>query len=155
MKTLKQIMSESDYTNPKAPADKDFVDKHVIQKTDYPVTPKGGSNDEVFSGKKQKKKKRIADPEDGDDKKVYEDKKREEIVKGMKANSADFIKKQAQTEAVQIDVWDLEASHEEIKTLKQIHETLSDSNKEQFEQRIQTPEGLKAMIEFATNLAGE
>ena len=75
MKTLKQIMSESDYTNPKAPADKDFVDKHVIQKTDYPVTPKGGSNDEVFSGKKQKKKKRIADPEDGDDKKVYEDKK--------------------------------------------------------------------------------
>ena len=152
MKTLKQIMSESDYTNPKAPADKDFVDKHVIQKTDYPVTPKGGSNDEVFSGKKQKKKKRIADPEDGDDKKVYEDKKREEIVKGMKANSADFIKKQAQTEAVQIDVWDLEASHEEIKTLKQIHETLSDSNKEQFEQRIQTPEGLKAMIEFATNL---
>jgi hypothetical protein len=155
MKTLKQIMSESDYTNPKAPADKDFVDKHVIQKTDYPVTPKGGSNDEVFSGKKQKKKKRIADPEDGDDKKVYEDKKREEIVKGMKANSADFIKKQAQTEAVQIDVWDLEASHEEIKTLKQIHETLSDSNKEQFEQRIQTPEGLKAMIEFATNLGGE
>ena len=155
MKTLKQIMSESDYTNPKAPADKDFVDKHVIQKTDYPVTPKGGSNDEVFSGKKQKKKKRIADPEDGDDKKVYEDKKREEIVKGMKANSADFIKKQAQTEAVQIDIWDLEASHEEIKTLKQIHETLSDSNKEQFEQRIQTPEGLKAMIEFATNLGGE
>jgi hypothetical protein len=152
MKTLKQIMSESDYTNPKAPADKDFVDKHVIQKTDYPVTPKGGSNDEVFSGKKQKKKKRIADPEDGDDKKVYEDKKKEEIVKGMKAHS---IKMQAQTEAVQIDVWDLEASHEEIKTLKQIHETLSDSNKEQFEQRIQTPEGLKAMIEFATNLGGE
>jgi hypothetical protein len=45
MKTLKQIMSESDYTNPKAQADKDFVDKHVIQKTDYPHTPKGGSNE--------------------------------------------------------------------------------------------------------------
>ena len=161
MKTLKQIMSESDYTNPKAPADKDFVDKHVIQKTDYPVTPKGGSNDEVFSGKKQKKKKRIADPEDGDDKKVYEDKKKEEIVKGMKKNSAEFIKQygndgeSVRAEAIQIDVWDLEASHEEIKTLKQIHETLSDSNKEQFEQRIKTPEGLKAMIEFATNLGGE
>tara|TARA_R100001369_G_C3291047_1_gene163898 strand:+ start:438 stop:908 length:471 start_codon:yes stop_codon:yes gene_type:complete len=155
MKTLKQIMSESDYTNPKAQADKDFVDKHVIQKTDYPHTPKGGSNDEVFSGKKQKKKKRIADPEDGDDKKVYESKKKEDIVKGMKANSADFIKKLAQTEAVQIDmVWDLEASVEEIKSLKQIHETLSDSNKKEFEQRLETPEGLKKMIEFATNLVG-
>ena len=49
MKTLKQII-ESDYTDPKSPGDKAFVDKHVVQKTDYPHTPKGVSNDELFSG---------------------------------------------------------------------------------------------------------
>jgi len=176
MKTLKQIMVESDYTNPKSPGDKAFVDKHVVQVTDYPQTPKGGSNDEIFKGKKQKKKKRIADPEDDDEKKVYEDKlsgeekkKKEDIVTGMKKNSADFIKrygkdaesvmhatatKNAQ-EAVAIDVWNIEASLEDIKLLKDIHETLSDSNKKEFEQRIETPEGLKKMIEFATKLTGE
>jgi len=176
MKTLKQLMSESDYTNPKSPGDKAFVDKHIVQKTDAPHTPKGGSNDEIFSGSKQKKKKRIADPEDGDDKKVYEDKmskdeisKKEQIVKGMKKNSADFIKrygkdaesvmhatatKNAQ-EAVAIDTWDLEASHEEIQLLKDIHETLNDTNRDEFISRLETPEGLKKMIEFATNLAEE
>ena len=35
-------MSESDYTNPKSPGDKAFVDKHIVQKTDAPHTPKGG-----------------------------------------------------------------------------------------------------------------
>ena len=74
MKTLKQIMSESDYTDPKSPGDKAFVDKHVIQKTDYPHKPKDGSNDDIFSGKKQKKKKKLADYEKGQDKEVYEDK---------------------------------------------------------------------------------
>ena len=67
MKTLNQILDESDFANPKSPGDKAFVDKHIIQKTDYPHPPKGGSNDDVFSGKKQKKKKRIADPEEGQD----------------------------------------------------------------------------------------
>jgi len=71
MKTLKQIVKESDFANPKSPGDKAFVDKHIIQKTDYPVTPKGGSNDDVFSGKKQKRKKKRTDHEP-DDKAVYE-----------------------------------------------------------------------------------
>ena len=55
---LKQIIKESDYTDPKAPADKAFVDKHVIQKTDYPHKPKDGSNDDIFNGKKQGKDKK-------------------------------------------------------------------------------------------------
>ena len=91
-------MSESDYTDPKSPGDKAFVDKHVIQKTDYPHKPKDGSNDDIFSGKKQKKKKKLADYEKGQDKEVYEDKmskgdmkRKEQIVKGMKKNTADFI----------------------------------------------------------------
>ena len=62
-------------------------------KTDYPHKPKDGSNDDIFSGKKQKKKKKLADYEKGQDKEVYEDKmskdemkKKEQIVKGMKKN---------------------------------------------------------------------
>ena len=171
MKTLKQIISESDYTDPKAPADKAFVDKHVIQKTDYPHKPKDGSNDDIFSGKKQKRKKKKTDHED--EKAVYEmseiqKKKKEDIVKGMKKNTSDFISrygkdaesvmhatanKMAQEEA---DIWgEIDASEEEIVSLMAIHETLNDANKEEFEQRIQTPEGLQAMIEFATKLSGE
>ena len=88
MKTLKQIVKESDFANPKSPGDKAFVDKHVIQKTDYSHKPKDGSNDDIFSGKKQKRKKKRTDHEP-DDKAVYEMsdakmKRKEEIVKGMK-----------------------------------------------------------------------
>jgi hypothetical protein len=111
MKTLKQIVSESDFVKPKAPADQDFVDMHVIQKTDYPHTPKGGSNDEVFKGSKQKKKKRIADPEEGEDKKLNDStdevtemsaaksKRKEAIVMGMKKNTSDFVKRYGKDDA--------------------------------------------------------
>ena len=175
MKTLKQIIKESDYTDPKAPADKAFVDKHVIQKTDYPHKPKDGSNDDIFSGKKQKKKKKLADYEKGQDKEVYEDKmskdemkKKEQIVKGMKKNTADFINRYGKdaesvmhatatkmAKADESNIWDLDASEDEIQSLKELHETLNDANKEEFEQQIKTPEGLKKMIEFAIKLAGE
>ena len=171
MKTLKQIMSESDYTDPKSPGDKAFVDKHVIQKTDYPHKPKDGSNDDIFSGKKQKRKKKRTDHED--DKAVYEMsdaqmKRKEEIVKGMKKNTHDFIKrygkdaesvmhatatKQAQSE--ESDPWAIDATEEEIEALKEIHETLNDANKEEFMERMKTREGLQALITFATNLQGE
>jgi hypothetical protein len=100
MKTLKQLLDESDYTNPKSPGDKAFVDKHVIQKTDYPHTPKGGSNDEVFGGSKQKQHAHLADPKPGEDEEVYEKtltkgevRKKEAMVKGMKKNTADFVKR--------------------------------------------------------------
>ena len=171
MKTLKQIMSESDYTDPKSPGDKAFVDKHVIQKTDYPHKPKDGSNDDIFSGKKQKRKKKRTDHED--DKAVYEMsdaqmKRKEEIVKGMKKNTHDFIKrygkdaesvmhatatKQAQSE--ESDPWAIDATEEEIEALKEVHETLNDANKEEFMERMKTREGLQALITFATNLQGE
>ena len=176
MKTLKQIISESDYTDPKAPADKDFVDKHVIQKTDYPHTPKGGSNDEIFAGSKQgkKPKKRISHGyEPGEDKEVYErtltkgeERKKESIVKSMKKNTSDFVSRYGKDgesvmhatatkmakEQAEVDVWKLDASEDQIKALKGLHETLNDANKKEFEQQIATPEGLKKMIEFATNL---
>ena len=176
MKTLKQIISESDYTDPKAPADKAFVDKHIIQKTDYPHTPKGGSNDEIFAGSKQgkDKKKRVGHGyEDGEDKEVYErtlskgeERKKEHIVKNMKKNTSDFVSrygKDAESvmhatatkiakEQAEVDVWELDASEDQIKALKGLHETLNDANKKEFEQQITTPEGLKKMIEFATNL---
>lgn len=83
-----------DYVNPASPAEKSFKDKHVVQKTDYPIKPKGGSNDDIFSGAKQNKKKRIADNDQAEAEAAYEaidQEKREDIVKGMKKNKADFV----------------------------------------------------------------
>ena len=178
MKTLKQIIKESDYTDPKAPGDKAFVDKHVIQKTDYPHKPKDGSNDDIFNGKKQgkdKKKRKGHGHEPGEDKQVYErtltkgeERRKETMVKSMKKNAADFISRYGkdaesvmhatatkQAKAEEATIWDIDASEDEIESLKGLHETLNDANKEEFEQQIQTPEGLKKMIEFAIKLAGE
>jgi len=175
MKSLKQIIKESDYTDPKAPADKEFVDKHVIQKTDYPHTPKGGSNDEVFSGKKQKKKKRIADPEEGQDKEVNEMssaqmKKKEAIVKGMKKNASDFIKRYGKDDSESVmhatatkmaqNESKLPFAHaavdvEEQKILKSLWEDLNDDNRKQFEQAVLTDKGLQKVLAFAKQGWGE
>ena len=47
------------YKNVVQPGEKQFVDKHVVQKTDYPVPEKNaGDKDAIFSGAKQTKKKR-------------------------------------------------------------------------------------------------
>ena len=80
------------YKNPGQQAEKDFVGKHVIQKTDYPVTQKSGSNDDIFSGAKQNKKKRIADQDNEKGSSMYEA-SQEDIVKGMKKNKSDFVKR--------------------------------------------------------------
>ena len=82
------------YINPAAPGEKAFKDKHVVQKTDYPVTQKSGSNDDIFSGAKQSRKERIADKDQESAEAAYEgvdQEKREDIVKGMKKNKADFV----------------------------------------------------------------
>ena len=100
MKTLNQILSESDFSDPKSPAAKAFVDKHIVQKTDYPKKPKGGSNDEIFKGSKQKKAKHRGDLTPEEEKAVYEHtltkteaRRKETIVKGMKKHSQDFVKR--------------------------------------------------------------
>jgi len=100
MKTLNQILSESDFSDPKSPAAKAFVDKHIVQKTDYPKKPKGGSNDEIFKGSKQKKAKHKGDLTPEEEKAVYERtltkteaRRKETIVKGMKKHSQDFVKR--------------------------------------------------------------
>ena len=90
------------------------------------------------------------------------------MVKSMKKNAADFISRYGkdaesvmhatatkQAKAEEATIWDIDASEDEIESLKGLHETLNDANKEEFEQQIQTPEGLKKMIEFAIKLAGE
>ena len=182
MKTLKQIVKESDFANPKSPGDKAFVDKHVIQKTDYPHKPKDGSNDDIFSGKKQKRKKKRTDHED--DKAVYEMsdaqmKRKEEIVKGMKKNTHEFIKrygkdaesvmhatatKQAQTEdtvlesiinatedkVVTVENKEFKLTLEDSQALKKIYESLNDENKKEFEQKLLTKSGTQQLISFAS-----
>lgn len=113
MKTMKQFLEEQKtkidivptpgqgqgqqdtINNPASPAEKAFKDKHVIQKTDYPVKmDKSGSNHAVYSGAKQTRKKRIADNDEETAAMAYEaidaDEK-ENIVKGMKKNKSDFV----------------------------------------------------------------
>ena len=85
------------YKNVVQPGEKAFVDKHVVQKTDYPVPEKNaGDKDAVFSGAKQNKKKRLADQDNEAGSDMYEaaaNKKAEEIVTAMKRNKSDFVKR--------------------------------------------------------------
>ncbi len=65
MKTLRQIISE--VAQPKAGDEKDFKDKHIIDKVDHPVAP-----DHAFTGNTKKAPKRRADYDKGEDETVYE-----------------------------------------------------------------------------------
>ena len=85
------------YKNVVQPGEEAFVDKHVVQKTDYPVPEKNaGDKNAIFSGAKQTKKKRLADQENEAGSEMYEaaaNKKAEEIVTAMKRNKSDFVKR--------------------------------------------------------------
>jgi len=96
MKTFKDILSET-VDKPRSPDEQNFIDKHIIDKRGHPVAP-----DDQFSGdiKGSKRKKRLADLEDGEDKDIYEEsesemtpaqmKKREEIVLSLKKKMGEF-----------------------------------------------------------------
>jgi len=90
------MLSET-VSKPRSPDEQNFLDKHIVDKRDHPVAP-----DDQFSGaiKGSKRKKRVADLEDGEDKEVYEssesemtpaqEKKREEIVMSLKKKMSEF-----------------------------------------------------------------
>ena len=91
MKTFKDIISE--LTDPTPRRQKEFIDKHTIQVIDYPA----GKPDQLSVKNIKKDKTKKASLHDGEDAAVYEEtmsdaemKKREDIVKGMKKNKADF-----------------------------------------------------------------
>lgn len=96
MKSFKDMLSET-VSKPRSPDEQNFLDKHIVDKRDHPVAP-----DDQFSGaiKGSKRKKRVADLEDGEDKEVYEssesemtpaqEKKREEIVMSLKKKMSEF-----------------------------------------------------------------
>ena len=131
MKTMRQFMTEKatkkidivptpgqgqgqqdDYTNPASPAEKAFKDKHVIQKTDYPVKQRAGSStDDVFSGAKQSKKARIADQEHEQSVAAYE-----EIEHSFQLG----------------DGTEVELSQEDVDKLSEFYEALTDENKQAF-----------------------
>ena len=119
MKTFKALISE--VAEPKAGDEKRFKDKHVAAKIDHP-----SAEEDQFTAGKVKKKKNPASYEKGEDEAVYEEKdmsdaqlkKREEIVKAMKDDTAGFKKrygdkwksvmyatatKQAMQESVELD----------------------------------------------------
>lgn len=90
------MLSET-VSKPRSPDEQHFIDKHIIDKREHPVAP-----DDQFSGeiKGSKRKKRLADLEDGEDKQIYEEsesemtpaqkKKREEIVLSLKNKMDEF-----------------------------------------------------------------
>jgi hypothetical protein len=94
MKTFKDIISE--LTDPTPRRQKEFVDKHTVQIINYPA----GKPDQLSVKNIKKDKTKKASLHDGEDASVYEEtmsdaemKKREDIVKGMKKNKADFQKR--------------------------------------------------------------
>ena len=150
------------YKNVVQPGEKQFVDKHVVQKTDYPVPEKNaGDKDAIFSGAKQTKKKRLADQENEAGDKMYEaavNKKAEEIVTAMKRNKSDFVErygkeaksvmyatanKMSQEEVEEdddyINIFELkdgsqiQLEDEDVDLIDQVYESLSDNHQEQFD----------------------
>ena len=132
------------FKNPGPQAEKDFVNKHVVQKTDYPVKQKSGSNDDIFSGAKQTKKKRIADQENEKEASMYES---DDIIKNLSNNKSDFVKKygaprqevdvQEQVEE-SFEVFELGDGHEvtldedTMDAIDAIFESLNDEQQDQF-----------------------
>ena len=148
------------YKNPGVQGERDFKDKHVIAKTDYPVPEKNaGDKDELFSGGKRTKKKRIADQENETNSQMYEaamNKKAEDIVMAMKRNKSDFVKRYGDDaksvmyatankmtqEDVDLDETqgfiledgtELEIEPDEMQTIEDVFESLSDEHQDQFE----------------------
>ena len=150
------------YKNVVQPGEKAFVDKHVVQKTDYPVPEKNaGDKNAIFSGAKQTKKKRLADQENEAGSEMYEaaaNKKAEEIVTAMKRNKSDFVKRygddaksvmyatanKMSTEEVEededfINIFELhDGSEIELEDdlcdlIDQVYESLSEDHQEQFD----------------------
>tara|TARA_R100000951_G_C2588179_1_gene164127 strand:- start:164 stop:685 length:522 start_codon:yes stop_codon:yes gene_type:complete len=169
------------YKNPGVPAERDFKDKHVIAKTDYPVPEKNaGDKDELFSGGKRTKKKRIADQENETNSQMYEaaaNKKAEEIVQSMKKNKSDFVSRygkdadsvmyatankmsQEDFDPDQDGMWLLDDDSEvmieahEMAKLEEVFDSLSDEHQEQFENLfLQNRETNSALLNWVRSVA--
>ena len=136
------------YKNVVQGGEKAFVDKHVVQKTDYPVPEKNaGDKNAIFSGAKQTKKKRLADQENEAGDKMYEAKV-DAIVASLKANKSDFVKSHGHNpiqsdvdveEEVWIDEYELkdgstiEIDEETMSILDEVYESLSEDHQDQFD----------------------
>ncbi len=94
MKTFKDMLSET-VSKPRSPDEQNFIDKHIIDKRKHPL-----DTEDQFSGdiKGSKKKKRLANLEDGEDKEIYEESESEMKIRLMQKHS---ITKLIQTSLVQ------------------------------------------------------
>jgi hypothetical protein len=136
------------YKNVVQGGEKAFVDKHVVQKTDYPVPEKNaGDKNAIFSGAKQTKKKRLADQENEAGDKMYEAK--DAIMASLKAIKSDFVKSHGhdpiqsdvdvEEEEVWIDEYELkdgsliEIDEETMSILDEVYESLSEDHQDQFD----------------------
>jgi len=138
------------YKNVVQGGEKAFVDKHVVQKTDYPVPEKNtGDKDAIFTGSKQKKKKRIADQDNEAGDKMYEsavNKVAEEIAQSLRANKSAFVNKFGinidsveEVEEAWIDEYELkdgsliEIDEDTMSILDEVYESLSEDHQDQFD----------------------
>jgi hypothetical protein len=142
------------YKNVVQGGEKAFVDKHVVQKTDYPVPEKNaGDKNAIFSGTKQTKKKRLADQENEAGDKMYEaaaNKMAEEIVQSLRMNKSDFVKRFGtgadsveeeveEVEEVWIDEYELndgstvEIDKETMNILDEVYKSLSEIHQDEFD----------------------
>jgi len=143
------------YKNIVQGGEKAFVDKHVVQKTDYPVPEKNaGDKNAMFSGAKQTKKKRLADQENEAGDKMYEAKV-DAIMASLKANKSDFVKSHGHNpiqsdvnpeeevwideEEVWVDEYELkdgsliDIDEETMSILDEVYESLSEDHQDQFD----------------------
>ena len=139
-----------------------------------------GDKDELFSGGKRTKKKRIADQENETNSQMYEaaaNKKAEEIVQSMKKNKSDFVSRygkdaesvmyatankmsQEDFDPKQDGMWLLDDDSEvkieadEMAKIEEVFDSLSDEHQEQFENLfLQNRETNSALLNWVRSVA--
>jgi hypothetical protein len=147
MKSFKEMLAETT-DKPKSPDEQNFLDKHIVDKRDHPVAP-----DDQFSGeiKGKKKKKREADREEGQDKKVYEDVEAEEevIVEGVLEDLASIVKRKS---IGQVKFKDGKKQKVDLTTASMIlsmHKQLNGSNKKKVEGMLDDSKKFMQIVQFA------
>lgn len=127
---------------PKGSRHKDFTDKHVVATIDHPV-----ADDNQFTGKNTRKKKRLAD---------YEyDKTQNKKTPDIDQDSEDNQDAAAYEEVIIDDNTSeedfLEITDEISDRIATVYESLSEENRAAFDILLETDEGFEKILEFVSD----
>ena len=146
MKSFKDMLAETT-DKPKSPDERNFLDKHIVDKRDHPVAP-----DDQFSGdiKGKKRKKRIADMEAGEDQKVYEEVDvQEDLSEDVVSDLADIVK----TKSIgKVKFKDGKSRKVDLTTASMIlsmHKQLNSTNKKKVEGMLNDSNKFMQIVQFA------